>query len=82
MCRRGRALALVIRAFEFAHLNTRWDQDAYGSVAWTLMLLHTTHLITDFVDTVFLAVFLFTHRVDERALRRRRRSTPSTGPSW
>jgi heme/copper-type cytochrome/quinol oxidase subunit 3 len=58
------ALALVIRALEFPHLNTRWDHDAYGSATWALMLLHTVHLITDFVDTAFLTVFLFTHDVD------------------
>lgn len=59
--------ALVIRAFEFPHLNVRWDHDAYGSVTWALMLLHTTHLITDFIDTAMLVVFLFTHPLcDER----------------
>lgn len=57
------ALALVIRGVEFFHLNTRWDQDAYGSITWTLIILHTLHLITDFVDTFFLTVFLFTHPV-------------------
>ncbi|MFC3067686.1 cytochrome c oxidase subunit 3 [Phenylobacterium soli] len=62
------AICLVIRAFEFPHLNTRWDQDAYGSVTWALMLLHTVHLITDFVDTGFLTVFLFTHPVSSERL--------------
>ena len=57
--------ALVLRACEFPHLNTRWDQDAYGSVVWALMLLHTTHLLTDFIDTGFLTIFLFTHPVDD-----------------
>ena len=55
--------ALLVRAFEFPHLNTHWDQDAYGSVTWALMLLHTAHLITDFVDTAALTVFIFTHPV-------------------
>jgi cytochrome c oxidase subunit 3 len=56
---------LAIRAFEFQHLQTRWDSDAYGSIVWALLLLHTTHLVTDFADTVVLAVFCFTHEVDE-----------------
>ena len=56
---------LAIRAFEFQHLETRWDSDAYGSIVWALLLLHTTHLVTDFIDTVVLAVFCFTHEVDE-----------------
>ena len=58
------ALAMVIRGFEFTHLNTHVDEDAYGSITWAMMLLHTTHLVTDFVDTLFLTVFLFTHSVD------------------
>ena len=56
-------LGLVIRGFEFAYLNARWDHDGYGSIVWALMLLHTTHLITDFIDTGFLTIFLFTHKV-------------------
>ena len=35
---------LFIRYFEFAALNTRWDSNAYGSIVWTLLGLHTTHL--------------------------------------
>lgn len=58
------AVLLVLRAIEFGHLNTRWDQDAYGSIVWALILLHTVHLVTDFIDTFFLTVFLFTHPVD------------------
>ena len=58
------ALALVVRGFEFPHLNIRWDQDAYGSITWALMLLHTTHLVTDFIDTLFVTLLLFTHPVD------------------
>jgi heme/copper-type cytochrome/quinol oxidase subunit 3 len=59
--------ALLIRAVEFPHLNSHWDHDAYGSVTWALMLLHTTHLVTDFIDTGFLTIWLFTHPMsDER----------------
>ena len=38
---------LAVRVLEFGALNTRWDTDAYGSVVWMLMALHTTHLITE-----------------------------------
>jgi heme/copper-type cytochrome/quinol oxidase subunit 3 len=51
---------LVVRVFEFPALNTRWDSDAYGSAVWMLIGLHTTHLITDFYDTVVLTVLMFT----------------------
>jgi len=51
---------LVLRGFEFAALNTRWDSNAYGSVVWVLLGLHTVHLLTDTYDTAVLDVLLFT----------------------
>lgn len=54
------AAFLVVRAFEFGALNTRWDSNAYGSAVWMLMGLHTTHLITDFYDSGVLTVLMFT----------------------
>lgn len=51
---------LVIRGFEFAHLNIGWDRNAYASILWALLLLHTVHLLTDLVDTVVLAALMFT----------------------
>jgi cytochrome c oxidase subunit 3 len=57
-------LCLVVRGFEFPHLNARWDYDAYGSIVWALMLLHTTHLVTDFVGTAALTLILFVKPID------------------
>ena len=51
---------LVVRGFEFNALNVKWDTNAYGSAVWFLLGLHTTHLITDFIDTVVLAVLMWT----------------------
>ncbi|WP_124076864.1 cytochrome c oxidase subunit 3 [Burkholderia gladioli] len=47
--------ALVLRGFEFGALRVDWNTNAYGSVIWLLMALHTTHLITDAVSTGVLA---------------------------
>jgi cytochrome c oxidase subunit III len=57
---------LVIRGFEFAHLNTRWDLDAYGSIVWLVLALHTTHLATDIGDTIVLTVLMFTRHATPR----------------
>lgn len=54
----------VIRACEFAALNVRWDSSAYGSVVWLLMGLHTTHILTDLLDTIVLTVMFFTGPLD------------------
>jgi cytochrome c oxidase subunit 3 len=51
---------LALRALEFTALNVSWHVNAYGSVVWLLLGLHTTHLLTDTIDTAVLAVLLFT----------------------
>jgi heme/copper-type cytochrome/quinol oxidase subunit 3 len=56
----------AIRAVEFAHLNVGWDHDAYGSIVWLLLGLHTTHIVTDFLDTAVLTVLMFTGPIEER----------------
>ena len=45
---------VVFNAFawcEFCRLNVLWNTDAYGSIVWLLLSLHTTHIVTDFLDT-------------------------------
>jgi cytochrome c oxidase subunit 3 len=56
----------AVRVFEFAHLNVWWDHDAYGSIVWLLLGLHTTHIVTDFLDSAVLAVLMFTGPIEER----------------
>lgn len=55
---------LVVRTFEFAALNVAWDSNAYGSIVWTLLGLHTVHILTDLADTVVLGVLMFTRHGD------------------
>jgi cytochrome c oxidase subunit 3 len=59
MCLFG-LLPLGVRVFEFPALNVWWDTNAYGSILWTLLGLHTVHLLTDVVDTIVLTAVLFT----------------------
>ena len=53
-------LPLIVRIFEFPALNARWDSNAYGSIVWFLLGLHTTHLLTDLGDTLVLTALMFT----------------------
>jgi heme/copper-type cytochrome/quinol oxidase subunit 3 len=58
-------LALVVlRFYEFQTLNVSWDDNAYGSIVWALLFIHTVHLITDWVDTLVLMVFAFVHDLE------------------
>ena len=52
-------LILLLRGLELTALNVRWDADVYGSIVWMIMLLHTTHLVTDTWDTTVLDVLFF-----------------------
>jgi heme/copper-type cytochrome/quinol oxidase subunit 3 len=51
---------LVLRGFEFTTLNVRWDQNAYGSIVWVLLGLHTAHVLTDAIDTFVVTALMFT----------------------
>lgn len=55
---------LVVRGFEFTTLNCRWDDNAYGSIVWTLLGLHTVHLVTDTYDSGVLMVLTFVKTMD------------------
>jgi cytochrome c oxidase subunit 3 len=57
-------LPLIVRAYEFPSLHVKWDDNAYGSVLWMMLGLHTTHLITDLVDTLVLSVLMFSRHAD------------------
>jgi cytochrome c oxidase subunit III len=54
------AAFIAVRVMEFAALNVRWDSNAYGSIVWTLLGLHTVHMVTDWLDTLVLGVLFFT----------------------
>jgi cytochrome c oxidase subunit 3 len=56
--------SLLVRIGEFATLNVRWDTNAYGSIVWMLMGLHTTHLLTDTWDSLVLTVLMWTGPVE------------------
>jgi heme/copper-type cytochrome/quinol oxidase subunit 3 len=51
---------IAIRAFEISALNIAWDRNAYASIVWALLVLHTVHLLTDWGDTIVLAALMFT----------------------
>jgi cytochrome c oxidase subunit 3 len=59
-------VAIGIRAFEFTGLNCRWDTNAYGSIVWALILLHTMHIVTDVGETCVIAAMLFLGPVGAR----------------
>ena len=58
-------LLLILRGFEFNSLNVLWYENAYGSIIWALLLLHTLHIGTDWVDTIVLWLLMRTPHGEE-----------------
>jgi heme/copper-type cytochrome/quinol oxidase subunit 3 len=56
----------AVRILEFQSLNVWWDTNAYGSVVWTLLGLHTAHLLTDLIDSAVLCVLFVTGPLEEK----------------
>ena len=52
--------SVVLRGFEYTALNCRWDDNAYGSIVWVLLSMHTIHVATDVVDSAVLLVMAWT----------------------
>lgn len=59
-------LFLVIRGFEFTQLEIRWNDNAYGSILWVMLGLHTVHLLTDAFDTIVMAAMMYRKPVEGR----------------
>jgi cytochrome c oxidase subunit III len=55
----------IVRFIEFGALNVRWDTNAYGSIVWVMLGYHTTHVLTDFLDSSVLAALVFFGPMDE-----------------
>jgi cytochrome c oxidase subunit III len=58
--------ALVLRAFEFDAVNTRWDHDAYGSAVWAILVAHTSLLLMEMGETLAGTVLMHTKEVEDK----------------
>ena len=57
---------LVLRGFEYGSLNCRWDDNAYASITWVLLSMHTIHIATDVVDTAVLTTLFWAGPVTKK----------------
>jgi len=61
------AANIVLRCFEFPSLNCAWQANAYASTIWLMLGVHSTHLLTDFIETVVLTVLAFSDPVEGKS---------------
>jgi cytochrome c oxidase subunit III len=58
--------AIVLRAFEFRALHTRYDSNAYGSITWTILGVHLAHLLAGTIETLLIALVMFVGPVEKK----------------
>jgi heme/copper-type cytochrome/quinol oxidase subunit 3 len=62
-------VAVGLRFVEFRSLKFRWDDNAYGSVTWTILGMHLLHLIIGTLENVTMFTWLLVHGLDEKHAR-------------
>ena len=60
---------IALRFGEFSALKFRWDDNAYGSVTWTLVGLHLLHLIVGVLEIIVLLTWILVHGLDDKHAR-------------
>ena len=61
-------VAIALRIFEFPAIGAPWDYNAYASIVWIMLGLHTVHLLTDFFDSVVLTALVYTGHVEPKRM--------------
>lgn len=67
----GTALGLVVlgvRLALFADMSFRWNSHAYGSVVWTILGLHTTHLVAASAENLLFIALLYVGPIEKKHL--------------
>jgi cytochrome c oxidase subunit III len=60
------AVACAVRVWEYTVLQVKWDSNAYGSIVWALLTLHTLHLVTSIAETGMIGTYTFLRPLDEK----------------
>lgn len=57
---------LVVRGVIFRTLDVKWNQNAYGSIVWTILSLHASHVFASTVESIGLWLYFLLGRVEEK----------------
>jgi heme/copper-type cytochrome/quinol oxidase subunit 3 len=58
--------SVVLRAYEYTTLGCRWNDNAYASIVWVLLSMHTIHVATDVVESGVLLALAFVGPITKR----------------
>jgi len=59
-------IASLLRCREFYDVHFRWDENAYGSVVWTILGLHLIYILTGIAEFALMAAFAARHGFEEK----------------
>jgi cytochrome c oxidase subunit 3 len=60
---------IVLRFHEFSALRFRWDDNAYGSVVWTIVAMHLLHLLVGTLELALMVIWILRKGLDEKHAR-------------
>jgi cytochrome c oxidase subunit III len=60
---------IAIRFREFSAFHFRWDDNAYGSIVWTITGMHLLHLIVATAENVIMVAWIAMHGMDAKHAR-------------
>jgi cytochrome c oxidase subunit III len=58
--------ALILRYFELPEVKFKWDENAYASIVWTLLILHWTYLFLEVGEAGVNVFWILLHGLDEK----------------
>ena len=58
--------ATVLRVMEFKGVHTRWNSDAYGTIVWSILVVHFAHILAATLETLVLGVLMVRGPVEEK----------------
>ena len=59
------AMAILLRFGEFPGLKFRWDDNAYASIVWAVLVMHLTYLIAAVLEVAVTLLWVVLYGVDE-----------------
>jgi cytochrome c oxidase subunit 3 len=57
-------MTMVLRFYEFPGLRFHWNDNAYASIVWAVLVLHFTYLLLAFGEFFIMALWLVFHKLD------------------
>lgn len=58
--------AVALRFREFHGTNFRWDENAYASVVWAILLMHLLHLFVGIVEDSLMLAYVSKYGLDDK----------------